>query len=420
MQTDFYPFFVDNSPFLLDIVSGKIIYNYEGIDLISYFNERMLPEEKKVKPKVKSFSLSVAQKCNLGCTYCYAEQGNFGSKPDNMKLQAALQSVDQLFSDAVNGEHYTLAFMGGEPLFNREVLYKATKYAFNKAKEKEISLGFTITTNATLIRLEDLHFFHRYQFTVTVSIDGVGEVHDQLRPYISGKSSFNKVKEKVLSLVNYPNRNYKVFARATVTTKNTEVLKTLQELQKLGFHSIQFSPMLNSPNGKEQLSEEEIDNLLIEFKKCGDYFEESFQNKKLIPFQNVLSILSQIHNYKKQSYPCGAGGSYMSVSASGELYACHRFVNDENGYMGDIQNGIDASKQEDWLISKHSDNQVDCQSCWARNLCAGSCHHEVMYRGRPACNYIRGWIDYCLKLYVRLYQQDATALEYLLGNNMQS
>jgi uncharacterized protein len=26
----------------------------------------------------------------------------------------------------------------------------------------------------------------------------------------------------------------------------------------------------------------------------------------------------------------------------------------------------------------------------------------VLARGRPACDYIRGWLDFCLKSYVRL------------------
>ena len=29
-------------------------------------------------PAIHALSLAVAQKCNLGCTYCYAQQGEFG------------------------------------------------------------------------------------------------------------------------------------------------------------------------------------------------------------------------------------------------------------------------------------------------------------------------------------------------------
>jgi len=32
---------------------------------------------------VKAISLAVAQKCNLGCTYCYAQQGTFGGAAGN-------------------------------------------------------------------------------------------------------------------------------------------------------------------------------------------------------------------------------------------------------------------------------------------------------------------------------------------------
>jgi uncharacterized protein len=31
-----------------------------------------------VSPPLRSLSLAIAQKCNLGCTYCYAQQGEFG------------------------------------------------------------------------------------------------------------------------------------------------------------------------------------------------------------------------------------------------------------------------------------------------------------------------------------------------------
>ena len=31
-----------------------------------------------VSPPLRALSLAVAQTCNLGCTYCYAQQGHFG------------------------------------------------------------------------------------------------------------------------------------------------------------------------------------------------------------------------------------------------------------------------------------------------------------------------------------------------------
>jgi sulfatase maturation enzyme AslB (radical SAM superfamily) len=52
------------------------------------------------------------------------------------------------------------------------------------------------------------------------------------------------------------------------------------------------------------------------------------------------------------------------------------------------------------LVKRHVLAQSACHSCWARFLCGGGCHHEVVERGRPACDYIRGWLSYCLETYV--------------------
>ncbi len=48
------------------------------------------------------------------------------------------------------------------------------------------------------------------------------------------------------------------------------------------------------------------------------------------------------------------------------------------------------------------DRAEPCRSCWARYLCGGGCYHEVARRGRPGCDYIRGWLAFCLRAYVEL------------------
>lgn len=365
---------------------------------------------------VRSFSLALAQKCNLGCTYCYAEQGTFGGKPTNMELEVAKASVDRLLKDTKPGEKITLGFMGGEPLFNREALHATTKYAADKAKEKGVVVIFTMTTNATLIREEDIELFQRHGITLTVSIDGLEESNDALRPYISGKGSFEKVKEKVKQVLDVPNRTFQVNARVTVTPKNLNLTKTMKGLLEMGFDSVQFSPMLKSPTGQEQMQREDFDSLLEQLIACGELFREGLNQKIFYPLRNVISTLQKIHNYQRETYPCGAGGGYMGVSAEGNLYACHRFVNDEEGHMGDLESGVDPKKQEKWLKERNLAAQNPCTTCWARYMCSGSCHHEVINRGRPACDYIRGWLHYCLGLYVQLQQEHPQLLQRILGN----
>jgi len=80
-------------------------------------------------PKVRALSLAIAQKCNLGCTYCYAQQGEFGAPAKNMALTDALTAVDLLVGEAEHGARLNLAFLGGEPLVNRKTLRAAARKA---------------------------------------------------------------------------------------------------------------------------------------------------------------------------------------------------------------------------------------------------------------------------------------------------
>jgi uncharacterized protein len=77
-------------------------------------------------------------------------------------------------------------------------------------------------------------------------------------------------------------------------------------------------------------------------------------------------------------------------------------VNDDEGEMGSLASGIDEERQSQWLANRHVHRQEPCSGCWARYLCSGGCHHEVIHRGRGACDYIRGWLHYSLQAYVRL------------------
>jgi uncharacterized protein len=363
---------------------------------------------------VKAVSLAVAQKCNLGCTYCYAQQGTFGGTAGDMPPDVAKAAIDQLVQAAEPGETLTLAFMGGEPLVNRSTLHASTRYAAGEAAARGIRIGFSMTTNATLLRDEDIELFQEYAFTLTISLDGLHATHDRLRPYRSGKGSFEKVAENVISLLAVDQRRYRVLARVTVTPKNLDLPEIMTGLLEMGFDDIMFSPMLSAPSGRNEMLAADLDRLLDQLIKCGDAFREGLRQGRILPFSNVIKTLQRIHFYEREMYPCGAGGGYMGVSADGGLYACHRFVNDEDGLMGNVFSGVDQGKQSKWLDSRHLQKQSPCGTCWARYLCSGSCHYEAIKRGRPACDYIRGWLNYCLVLYTELLRTQPDSLKRIL------
>jgi uncharacterized protein len=151
-----------------------------------------------------------------------------------------------------------------------------------------------------------------------------------------------------------------------------------------------------------EMQEGDLETLLGELIDCGRQCEDHIAAGKSYPFANFLDALREIHRGTHRPYPCGAGAGYMGVSAEGGLFACHRFVEDDAGRMGTVADGPDRSKQNAWLAERHVHRQEPCGSCWAKYLCGGGCHHEVIYRGRPACDLIRGWLAFCLQAYVRI------------------
>lgn len=352
---------------------------------------------------VHAFSLAIAQKCNLGCSYCYAQQGDFGGTAKSMALETALQAVDALIDQTPAGGRFNLAFMGGEPLVNREVLMAATHHARERAEARELTPLFSITTNGTLLTEADADFFEDHGFAVTLSLDGVGQMHDALRPFKGGQGSFDRIMQRVQPLL-ARQRHMQVSARVTVTPRNLALREMLDWFLAAGFHSVGFSPMLNSPTGQDEMDRAALAEMLAQMIDCGREFERRTRLGQRYAFSNLLNALRELEKGTHRPYPCGAGAGYMGVSATGDLFACHRFVDDAAGAMGDLQLGVDAAKQSDWLAQRHVHQQQPCNQCWARYLCGGGCHHEVLGSGRHACDYVRGWLEYCMGAYLRLDQ----------------
>ena len=277
---------------------------------------------------------------------------------------------------------------------------RATEHAVQLGRERGVETTFSITTNGTLLTHDDALFFERHAFAVTISIDGIGSAHDALRPAKNGSGSFARIMKNAAPLLAMQ-RRMQVSARVTVTPRNLELRETLDALVTLGFHSVGFSPMLASPTGNAEMDDASLEKMLEQMIACGEEFERRLMSDQRYPFTNVINALREIHKGTHRPYPCGAGAGYLGVSADGELAACHRFVGDDAGAMGSID-AIDRVRQNTWLAERHVHQQEPCNSCWARYLCGGGCHHEVLARGRTACDYVRGWLHYCIGAYGRL------------------
>jgi uncharacterized protein len=351
-------------------------------------------------PAVTALSLNLVQACNMGCTYCYAEQGSFGGAPKAMSAEIARASVDRLLQHAPPGRRVIIAFMGGEPFLARHLLRDVTRYAWSQAQRSGRQVDFALTTNASLIEDDDAALLADHPFSVTVSIDGPPAIQDRQRPMRNGAPSSGRLQQGLARLLS--RRPRELTARMSVTADTGPLLPILDYALSLGFDSAGFAPIVAAPQRRGELVGDALQRYTAAVIACGRHALGELKAGRAYPFSNFAAAMLELHRGSARAHPCGAGAGYLSIDAAGEAFACHRLVGNEAFHYGSLAAGIDDAARLAHLRDRAVDRQEPCRSCWARYLCGGGCYHEVSLRGRTACDHIRGWLAFCLEAYAEL------------------
>src|SRR5580698_5635455 len=91
-------------------------------------------------------TLVVNHACNLRCTYCYTGQ-KFG-RP--MPAAFGQKAVDRAFHSLSPSGTLDLAFFGGEPLVEADLILDLVADARSLAAARDLGLTLNMTTNGTL------------------------------------------------------------------------------------------------------------------------------------------------------------------------------------------------------------------------------------------------------------------------------
>jgi uncharacterized protein len=360
-------------------------------------------------PEPAAISLNIAQSCNLSCGYCYADEGRFGGRARLMPDEVAFAAIDRLISGA-SGRRVTVGFIGGEPFLNRDVLHRSVTYALEQGRKRSVDVGFSVTTNGTLLKQYDIDLLRNHAFAVSVSLDGGASVNDRHRRTRAGVSGFATVIKSIRPLLESPGKA-RIAARATITRESLDVADRISSLAAAGFQEIGVSPLRTSPDPALVLRNEDWGQLLDAMILAAEEEWQRLSAGASLRFSNLAMALKQIHAGAAKPLPCGAAANYVSVSAQGNYFTCHRTIDDSRHMLGSTALGLSTPAREAFVQSRHVDTQEPCRTCWARYLCGGGCHAEVLSAGRSGCDFIRGWLDYCLRFYDRLLRARAELLE---------
>ncbi len=357
--------------------------------------------------------LNVNTGCNLHCTYCYKEDLAIPREGKRMDFVTAARSIDLLFSAGSQREKLNVVFFGGEPLTNLPLIRDVVSYAEALGEKSGKQVDFSLTTNATLLDEALIRWLDSHRFGLSVSMDGPQALHDRHRRTVGGRGTYETVARKVrLLLERY--RSRPVGARVTLGHGNTDVEAIHAHLRgELGFHEVGYAPVTSAEDQSHALTTDEITEVHAAFERLGEDYRQAALVNRNNGFSNMHQLMTDLHEGRRKSVPCGAGIGMLAVDGDGDLNLCHRFTGSDLPTFGNVREGIDQEKISGFVSQAVDREGTHCATCRIRNLCAGGCYHESYARfGDPHhrtyhyCGILRRWVDFGVRVYADIQRQN--------------
>jgi uncharacterized protein len=350
-------------------------------ELKSLYKDELLFTEDTYEPyaevaidsPVKSMCLNISHDCNLKCTYCFAQQGDFGGKRELMSFETGKNALDFLVRESKARQFLEVDFFGGEPLMNFKVVKKLVEYGRELEKKHNKQIRFTITTNGVLLDDEKIDFINKEMHNVVLSIDGRKEVNDRLRLTVNNKGSYDIIVPNYKKLVE-KRGDKEYYVRGTFTKFNQDFSEDVFALLESGFDQISVEPVVGDASDPYALTEKELPNIFREYDRLCDKIIAYEDTGRHLNFFHFMIDLDHGPCAVKRMKGCGCGNEYVAVTPSGDIYPCHQFVGKDECKMGNVNEGTFDREMKHHFSTAHIYSKPDCKTCWARFYCAGGCN----------------------------------------------
>jgi uncharacterized protein len=373
-------------------------------------------------PQVSDVSLDMSGSCNLACVYCFEKDIN--SRIGPMSDEVAVAALDFAFRKAAAAPRIALHFGSGEPLIRIDLLRKIVDLAGRRAAAEGKTISYELTTNATMVDVEIAQFFRQHPFNVRVSCDGPSKLHNSFRPFSGGRDSYAAVERGLRILLEYIPERVTVNSVLSSGTRLSALWNWAKELGLRRYHVIKVGTYAGADLDLRQSE-------LAEFREdlggiCQDLLEDLRDGLTPIDYQPITKIVRRLMIPEPITRFCGVAGSYLGISANGNVYPCFRHLGMELYHLGDVWTGVDDGKRQAFLGREAADvdSRPICQECWARYLCGGGCYADSTVYGpdrlKPQvqhCPFWRTEIEMAIRFYNQLLAEDPTFCFSLFGDD---
>jgi uncharacterized protein len=302
---------------------------------------------------VRALTLTVTERCNLACDYCYARRSN-----RVMSAAVADAAIDRWLAVAGREPRLSLSFYGGEPLLERELVARAVERLRQGASPSQTVRAFTPTNGVDAEPIEGLE--------LAVSLDAIDGSSTRRLP--GGPDSTPVVLASLERLLPHV-----VLARMTVTPGNVGALAAnVRAVARLGFRKIVYLPAYECRWESSEVAAWGRGHAQLALWRRGAH------NAGLaVPeLPNLIGIERRLREGAPRR-ACGAGVSLAAVATDGRFFPCYRLVFGDDLCLGDVARGFTERATIAALAALTPDDlepeDGNCCRCPARHGCTHSC-----------------------------------------------
>jgi uncharacterized protein len=303
-------------------------------------------------------TLVLTHQCDLACEYCYT-----GRKFDR-SLDPALgrRAIDRAVAGLAPGEALELSLFGGEPLLEWPLARDLLRHAHARVARAGARLEPVMTTNGTRLDEATADEALGLGVTLAVSMDGLPEVHDAVRPRRGGQRSSDAALRAIDLLVarGAPFRVISVVRPATVD----RLAAGTRFLADRGVRH--FAPNLDA---SAPWAQDDAPRLRAAVRGLHALWVERAPGLRISWLDGKVHSL--LHGAVARS--CNVGVGEVAVAPSGRLYPCERLVGEDDGAlaMGHVEDS--EGPFAPFGGSARPGDDTACGDCATRPHCNNAC-----------------------------------------------
>ena len=319
--------------------------------------------------------LLLTNRCNLRCTYCYADGGK--GPAEDLPMAVAQAVIDQAHRHAreKGAAQFELTFHGGgEPVQAWGALRAATAYARSKSLPCEV----TLVSNGVWTARQREWILDNLD-GVTISCDGTQATQDRQRPLASGRGSFRAVMRTIQAL-DRAHLDYGIRLTATAPWQGRLAEDVRFICEETGCPAMQVEPAFNTRRGEHQVPGDE--QALAFAEAFLEAFEVAGEAGRSLTYSGARPwLLTQAF--------CTAPYQALVANAAGNLVACYEVAAEDHSLAGLSSLGrvaagevrIDDQARRAFLAYL-DERRAGCRGCFCRWHCAGDCYARTASRQR--------------------------------------